>query len=123
VELPVARLGNMVFRPRLEMLEISLRWWQGSEHPAETAFALFYGAVNLFYLVVGVWGFVRWRGCGAIGWAMMGYLALRCALLLTIDNSEPRYTLEFFPVLFVWGAVLWRRVLPDGPAAGGAVIS
>jgi len=123
VELPVARLGNMVFRPRLEMLEISLRWWQWSEHPAETAFAVFYGAVNLFYLVVGVMGFVRWRGCGAIGWGMMAYLGLRCLLLLTIDNSEPRYTLEFFPVLFVWGAVLWRRVQPDGPAARGAVTS
>ena len=26
------------------------------------------------------------------------------ALLLTLDNSEPRYTLEFFPVLIVWQA-------------------
>jgi hypothetical protein len=31
---------------------------------------------------------------------------LRTLLLLTLDNSEPRYTLEFFPVLMVWaGAV------------------
>jgi hypothetical protein len=104
------------------LLEISLRWWQWNEHPAETAFAVLYGVVNLFYLVVGVMGFVRWRGCGAIGWGMMAYLGLRCLLLLTIDNSEPRYTLELFPVLFVWAGMLWgeRVVLPDGPAARGA---
>jgi len=121
VELPVARLVNMVFRPRLEMLEISLEWWKWSEHPAETAFAVFWGAVNLLYLVVGVVGFARWRERGGLGWAMFAYLALRCALLLTIDNSEPRYTLEFFPVLFVFGARIWKRVLPDGPAARGAI--
>ena len=40
---------------------------------------------------------------------MVGYVALRCALLLTLDNSEPRYTLELFPVLFVWGAACWGR--------------
>jgi len=33
--------------------------------------------------------------------------ALRCALLLTLDNSEPRYTLEFFPLLIVWGSFLF----------------
>jgi len=32
---------------------------------------------------------------------------LRCALLLTLDNSEPRYTLEFFPVLLVWCGAVW----------------
>jgi len=36
-------------------------------------------------------------------------VALRCGLLLTLDNSEPRYTLELFPVLFVWGAAVWGR--------------
>jgi hypothetical protein len=35
---------------------------------------------------------------------MLGFVALRCLLLLTLDNSEPRYTLEFFPLLIVWGS-------------------
>ena len=29
-------------------------------------------------------------------------------LLLTLDNSETRYTLEFFPVLIVWAGFLFR---------------
>jgi hypothetical protein len=51
----------------------------------------------------------RRRGWDALAWSMVGFVALRCALLLTLDNSEPRYTLEFFPVLFVWGAACWGR--------------
>jgi hypothetical protein len=40
---------------------------------------------------------------------MLGYVALRCALLLTIDNAEQRYTLEFFPILIVFAAALSRE--------------
>jgi hypothetical protein len=39
---------------------------------------------------------------------MLGFVVLRCLLLLTLDNSEPRYTLEFFPLLIVWGSFLFR---------------
>ena len=38
---------------------------------------------------------------------MTGFVVLRCALLLTLDNSEPRYTLEFFPILIVWASFLF----------------
>ena len=66
-------------------------------------------ALNLAYLVLAGVGLVAWRrrGWGALAWSMVGFVALRCALLLTLDNSEPRYTLELFPVLFVWGAAVW----------------
>jgi Dolichyl-phosphate-mannose-protein mannosyltransferase len=111
VTLPVARLLNMLLRPRLEMLEIPLEWWRWPAHKAKTAFAAGYGALNLAYLVVAGFGVTAWRrrGWDALGWSMVGYVALRCALLLTLDNSEPRYTLELFPVLFVWGAAVWGR--------------
>ncbi len=36
VALPVARLLNMLFRPRAEMLEVPLEWWQWREHPEMT---------------------------------------------------------------------------------------
>ena len=39
---------------------------------------------------------------------MLGFVVLRCALLLTLDNSEPRYTLELFPLLIVWGSYPFR---------------
>jgi hypothetical protein len=40
-----------------------------------------------------------------MGWVMVGFVGLRCALLWTIDNSEPRYTLECFPVVVLLAGV------------------
>ena len=113
VALPVARLLNMLFRPRAEMLEIPLEWWRVRGHPRTTLIAANLATINLGYFVLGAVGLLRWR---RIGWephlplaaAMVGFVALRCALLLTLDNSEPRYTLEFFPLLIVWGSFVFR---------------
>jgi hypothetical protein len=46
---------------------------------------------------------------------MAASLLLRCALLLTLDNAEPRYTLEFFPILFVWAGALFARNREPNP--------
>jgi 4-amino-4-deoxy-L-arabinose transferase-like glycosyltransferase len=110
--LPVARLLNMLLRPRLEMLEIPLEWWRWSAHRAQTAFAWAWGALNLGYLVLAGVGLAAWRrrGWDPLAWSMIAFVGLRCALLLTLDNSEPRYTLELFPVLFLWGAARWTDV-------------
>ncbi len=51
VALPLLRLADMWLRPRVETLNIQLRWWQYTQHPTETWVALFYGALNLGYLV------------------------------------------------------------------------
>jgi hypothetical protein len=32
---------------------------------------------------------------------MVGFVTLRCLLLLTLDNSEPRYTLECCPIVIL----------------------
>jgi 4-amino-4-deoxy-L-arabinose transferase-like glycosyltransferase len=117
VALPVARLLDMLFRPRTEMMAIPLYWWHW-DHPEKSWFAAGYAALNLAYLVLGGVGFWLWRRRGwgwsgnpALAWSMMGFVLLRCAVLLTLDNSEPRYTLEFFPVLILWAAVIIAR--PD----------
>ena len=47
---------------------------------------------------------------------MAAFILLRCALLLTLDNSEPRYTLELFPILIVSASALWR----DATAVSGS---
>jgi 4-amino-4-deoxy-L-arabinose transferase-like glycosyltransferase len=112
VALPVARLLNMIFRPRAEMLEVPLEWWRWREHREMTLLAAGLAVLNLGYFLLGGVGLWRWRQNGwgphlALAGAMMGFVALRCALLLTLDNSEPRYTLEFFPVLMVWGSFLF----------------
>lgn len=114
IALPVARLTDMLLRPRTEMLPVSLEWWKWSEHPGQSAFTIAFAGLNLAYFVLGGVGLWRWRqrrwdGNPALAWAMLGFVILRCALLLTLDNSEPRYTLEFFPVILVWSAKLFSR--------------
>lgn len=116
IALPVARFLDMLLRPRTEMLPLSLDWWRWSEHPQESLFDISYAALNLAYLVVGGVGFWLWRrrgGVTALGWSMMAFVLLRSAVLLTLDNSEPRYTLEFFPVIFVWAALVFVRANDD----------
>ena len=54
--LPLLRLADMWLRPRVEMLNIELRWWQYRLHHAETEIAYAYGALNLLYLLAAVMG-------------------------------------------------------------------
>jgi len=112
VALPAARLADMLLRPRTELMTTSLEWWKKTEDRSQRVFGAVYAGINLCYLVLGCAGLAMWWRGGTdrvLLAAMLGYVAVRCALLLTIDNSEPRYTLEFFPLLWVWGAVAFVR--------------
>ena len=129
VALPTARLLDMMLRPRTETMPVALDWWRWSKHPAETAFGLAYAALNLAYIAVGLAGLYLWKRRGwfttspaqrafrTLAFAMAATLILRSALLLTLDNAEPRYTLEFFPVLFVWAGALFAA--PTDPSVRG----
>jgi len=102
VGLPLLRLADMWLRPRVETLNVPLRWWQYAQHPAATRVALFYGALNLAYLVAAFLGVLQWpRLAGSMVWL----IALRSLLLATLEAPEPRYTLECFPLLIVLAAV------------------
>jgi 4-amino-4-deoxy-L-arabinose transferase-like glycosyltransferase len=106
VELPVARLADMAFRPRTELLWIELRWWQYSRHNSETVFSYAFAGLNLAYFIAAVVGFLKrppLRG------AILVFVLLRCALLLTLEAPEPRYTLEWFPPLIALAAVAFSR--------------
>jgi Dolichyl-phosphate-mannose-protein mannosyltransferase len=119
VALPVARTVDMMLRPRVEMMNIADEWWSDSAHRGRRAFAAAYAALNMAYLVLAFAGFSAWRRSGwvsfdglrrsALACAMTAFVLLRTALLLTLDNSEPRYTLEFFPVLFVLAGALFAQ--------------
>jgi hypothetical protein len=110
VLLPSARLANMLLHPRVEMLPVAERWWQYRLHPEQTAFAWGYAALNLAYLLAALAGLpATLQANRVLALSMLGYVALRCALLLTIDNAEQRYTLEFFPILIVFAAALFRE--------------
>ncbi len=95
--LPMGRVADMIFRPRVENLNIDLDWWVYAHHHYETLFSWAYAALNALYLVlaaVGFWLRPRFR------MAILAYILMRCALLLTVEAPEARYTLEFFPMLF-----------------------
>ena len=109
--LPVAKLADMWLRPRTELMKLPLDWWRVREHPRRSAVEIAYGALNLLLLACGAAGWGRWRhlgwsGYGAVAWTAGGLVVLRCALLLTLDNSEPRYTLECYPAVLLL-AGLW----------------
>ena len=111
VALPVARVLNMIFRPRLEAFPLPLDWWRFRQHRRNSFIASALGALSLGYLGLALIGFLKRRplvldysASGPILVSMAATIVLRCVLLLTLDNSETRYTLEFFPVLIVLAA-------------------
>jgi 4-amino-4-deoxy-L-arabinose transferase-like glycosyltransferase len=119
VTLPLLRLADMWLRPRVEMLNIELRWWQYRLHHVETRISYAYGALNLLYLLAALIGAFYWPRFAT---AMVAYVVLRSMLLLTLDAPEPRYTLECFPIVIAFAAVAldrpkqfrnWCRPNPD----------
>ena len=64
-----------------------------------------------FFVAAGwtVWCWRLWQHETALVFAMLATIGMRVLLLLTIDNSEPRYTVEFFPVLIVLASAALGR--------------
>jgi 4-amino-4-deoxy-L-arabinose transferase-like glycosyltransferase len=109
--LPLLRLADMWFRPRLETTTSRLRWWQYSLHPAETWLAIAYGLLNLVYLLAAFLGALRWpRMAGA----MVAFILVRSLLLATLEAPETRYTLECFPLAVVFAAGYLSTVVLPG---------
>ena len=111
--LPVARVLNMMFRPRTEMLPLKLEWWKYRPKPWQIWIQTGFGLLNLVYFGLAAWTLARrvmWRRDEVLVWTMMATIVTRCLLLMTVDNSEPRYTLEFYPVLILLGAAAVERL-------------
>jgi hypothetical protein len=102
--LPVMRIADMFLRPRTDEFKLEVYWWHWSEYPAQTTCAILAGLGNLFYVASAAWAFLRRR----VPWPWMlgGYIILRCLLLGTMENSEPRYSLECFPIFIVAAAAV-----------------
>jgi Dolichyl-phosphate-mannose-protein mannosyltransferase len=102
LELPLLRVLDMWLRPRTEMLNIELRWWQYDRHNAETVFAAGFAALNLAYIILAALGAWRLRrSCTMLVAAIVAYCLLRSLLLATIEAPEARYTIEAFPMLCI----------------------
>jgi len=103
--LPGLRLADMWLRPRTELFPISQRWWEFRNHRGQSLFAIAYALLDAALLGLALVGFVRRRV--PLAGMMLAYIALRCALLLTLENAEPRYTLECFPMIIIAAAYVF----------------
>ena len=100
--LPLGRVADMGLRPRVENMDIDLDWWVYAHHNAETRFSWAYAGLNALYLLLALAGL----GLRPRFWPwMVAYIVLRCALLMTVEAPEARYTLECFPMLFALGGI------------------
>jgi hypothetical protein len=99
---PALRIADMWLRPRTEGLDIAVSWWRWRQYGWQSAAALALVLLNLFYIVAAALGFFRRPPLAVF---LATYLLLRCLLLGTLENPEPRYSLEAFPIVFVLAAV------------------
>jgi 4-amino-4-deoxy-L-arabinose transferase-like glycosyltransferase len=100
VWLPAARIADMWLRPRTELFPSDPRWWEFNDDRRWLAVSLGFGIVNLLYVVMSLAGLVRAREFFGIGLFVL-FLVLRSMFLGTLENPEPRYTLECYPAVLV----------------------
>lgn len=110
--LPILRIGDMWLRPRVAMLPIESRWWEFGSHPGESWFALLWAAINLFFLLAAFRGWLNWK-LGLYGGVLVGFIVLRSVFLGTLENPEPRYVLECFPVVLALAGGAFSRKQPE----------
>lgn len=106
--LPLLRVADMWLRPRTEALPLDPHWWHFKSDPRDAAISAALGAINLALIVAALLAWVRRQ----VRYAMLFviWVALRCALLATLENPETRYTLECFPIVCLLAAANARKV-------------
>ena len=115
VWLPLVRLTDMWLRPRTELLPNDTRWWEFSQHYRDSIVSLGLAALNAFLVGAAIFTIVKRRHSVVYLGLFVTFIVLRCALLLTLENPEPRYTLECFPAILVLAAGAFHRA--GGPEA------
>jgi 4-amino-4-deoxy-L-arabinose transferase-like glycosyltransferase len=106
--LPTLRMADMWFRPRTEMLNIETRWWEFGGHPQETWFAVLWAGLNLFYILAAGIAWIKHR-MGVAGVFLIVFVIARTMFLSTLENPEPRYVLECFPVVLALAGCAFAR--------------
>jgi 4-amino-4-deoxy-L-arabinose transferase-like glycosyltransferase len=114
--LPALRIFDMWLRPRTELLPADRRWWEFNDDPKGSAWAVGLGLLNLLYLTAAVVGGSRARFRPEFR-LLIAFLILRSVFLATLENPEPRYTLEMYPVIIVFAAACWAKRFPPLEAA------
>ena len=103
IGLPILRVMDMWLRPRTEMLPCDTRWWEFNDEPRWSALAVGLGVIGLFYVLAAVAGWLQHPFIPGSG-LLLAFVVLRSAFLGTLENPEPRYTLEMYPIVIVFAA-------------------
>jgi 4-amino-4-deoxy-L-arabinose transferase-like glycosyltransferase len=106
--LPVLRIADMWLRPRTELLPSDPRWWEFNDERSWLALSIAFGVVNSAYVVAAAAGLLQARTFFGIGLFLL-FLALRSLFLGSLENPEPRYTLECYPAVIVLAALFIRK--------------
>jgi 4-amino-4-deoxy-L-arabinose transferase-like glycosyltransferase len=106
VWLPALRMADMWLRPRTELFPSDPRWWEFNDDHRWLALSLGFGLINLIYLLAAAAGLPRARESFGIGVFVL-FLAVRSLFLGTLENPEPRYTLECYPAVIVLASALF----------------
>jgi hypothetical protein len=108
VWLPAVRIADMWVRPRTELLPSDPRWWEFNDDPWPSTLAVSLGAINFLYCVAAVAGVVRRRRLPFLG-LLLTFVMLRSIFLGTLENPEPRYTLECYPIVILFASALFSK--------------
>ncbi|HMD49704.1 MAG TPA: hypothetical protein VKG79_11425, partial [Bryobacteraceae bacterium] len=109
VVLPLLRIADMWLRPRTEILPPDVRWWEFNDDTRQSVLAVGFGLLNLAYVAAALMALVfRPSGIRCAG-LLISFLLLRSAFLGTLENPEPRYTLECYPAIIVMASALVGR--------------
>jgi len=108
VWLPAVRIADMWLRPRTELFPSDPRWWELNDDARWLAVSLAFGVINLAYVLAAGAGLLRSRELFGIGLFVL-FLVLRSAFLGSLENPEPRYTLECYPVVIVLASAIFHR--------------
>jgi 4-amino-4-deoxy-L-arabinose transferase-like glycosyltransferase len=103
--LPAARMADMWFRPRTEKLPADSRWWEFNDDPKWSVLAVALGLINLAYLTTALITLLRRTPLLYLG-LLLTFVMVRSMFLSTLENPEPRYTLECYPVVIILAAGL-----------------
>jgi len=105
--LPVMRIADMWLRPRTELSSADPRWWEFNDEARLLALSLSFGGINLFYVGLAAAGLLRRREFFGIGLFVL-FLVMRSVFLGTLENPEPRYTLECYPAVIVLASAIFH---------------
>jgi 4-amino-4-deoxy-L-arabinose transferase-like glycosyltransferase len=107
VWLPLVRIADMWLRPRTEILPSDTRWWEFDDDPKWSALAVTMGIINLLYLGAASAGLLRARW--SVSWGLLlTFVLLRSVFLGSLENPEPRYTLEAYFAVIVMASFLFK---------------